>query len=400
MRRATGRPLTNLRAAALALAATMLVALGFSLMGQGMAQAQDQATPPAATPSPATPPALSTEPLDLDARSMPLGGTLADDALWQSYKARFITDQGRVVDTANGNMSHSEGQGYGMLLALAANDRVAFERIWAWTRANLAVRNDALLAWRWEPDKRPAVGDMNNATDGDMLVAWALAEAAEFWADPSYRVAGRRIAVEFARRAILFKTRFGALILPAVAGFAEDARTDAPVINLSYWVFPAFDRLNIFAPEIDWKGVSQSGLDILKLARFGPARLPSEWTSARRVPLEPAEGFANQFGYNAIRIPLYMAWAGIGEREHYEPFVSLWGKSPPAVIDLAGGTQAEALTEAGYKSVAALVQCAVGRTPFPVELRGVIPSENYYPATLRLMALIAVKMRYPSCLRA
>ena len=72
----------------------------------------------------------------LDA-ALPLVGTLHDPEAWRAYKTRFVTESGRIVDTANSGISHSEGQGYGMLLAVAANDRVAFDTIWGWTRANL-----------------------------------------------------------------------------------------------------------------------------------------------------------------------------------------------------------------------------------------------------------------------
>src|SRR5204863_479589 len=98
------------------------------------------------------------------ASAPPLAGTLRNAEAWRAYKARFVSEQGRVVDTANGGISHSEGQGYGMLLAVARRHRETFERIWTWTRANLMVRDDQLIAWRWEPDKRPAVADMNDAS--------------------------------------------------------------------------------------------------------------------------------------------------------------------------------------------------------------------------------------------
>ncbi len=32
-----------------------------------------------------------------------------------SYKARFMMPDGRIIDTANGNVSHTEGQGFAML---------------------------------------------------------------------------------------------------------------------------------------------------------------------------------------------------------------------------------------------------------------------------------------------
>ncbi|MBX9761123.1 MAG: cellulase, partial [Beijerinckiaceae bacterium] len=225
--------------------------------------------------APAQPEAARTG-MKLDGRPLPLGGALNAPQAWQAYKQRFISNTGRVIDTANGQISHSEGQGYGMLLAVAANDRAMFDRLWSWTRANLMVRDDQLIAWRWTPGQRPPITDMNNATDGDILVAWALAEAAELWADVSYRAAGRRIAVEIARKTVMFKTGKGALLLPGVQGFSASERPDGPVINLSYYVFPAFARLSSVAPEVDWNGLIQSGLDYVKDMRFGEAKLPSD----------------------------------------------------------------------------------------------------------------------------
>ena len=34
-------------------------------------------------------------------------------AEWQAFKTRFVSADGRVIDTGNGNITHSEGQGYG-----------------------------------------------------------------------------------------------------------------------------------------------------------------------------------------------------------------------------------------------------------------------------------------------
>src|SRR5487761_2690925 len=69
-----------------------------------------------------------------------IGGVIAGARLWQDWSKRFVRPSGRVVDTGNHGISHSEGQGYGMLLAVAAGDRPAFDRLWAWTRANLQIR--------------------------------------------------------------------------------------------------------------------------------------------------------------------------------------------------------------------------------------------------------------------
>ncbi len=330
----------------------------------------------------------------------PLVGTLHDPEAWRAYKARFVTAAGRVVDTANNGISHSEGQGYGMLLAVAANDRAAFDQIWGWTRANLMVRDDELIAWRWEPNARPAVADTNDASDGDLLVAWALAEAADAWGSLPYRIAGRRIAVEVGRKLLLPHSGFGALLLPGVAGFAAEDRTDGPVVNLSYWVFPAFARLSLVAPDVDWLGLSRNGLELVKQTQLGPARLPTEWTSLHDARPRAADGFPQQFAYNAIRIPLYIAWAGLGQPELYAPFVRVWqnrGGGALPIVDAATGRPTDWLREKGYAAVAVLTSCAANGTPASGDERRIHSDENYYAVTLNLLAVIAGHMRYPSC---
>lgn len=379
---------------------TVVLTAALLVLAPGLAPAQNAAPAQQASPQSAAlaASAVVDERLDLDSRDKALGGMLRSRELWSAYKARFVTDAGRVVDTANGAISHSEGQGYGMLFAVAANDRVAFDRIWGWTRANLMVRDDQLLAWRWEPNARPAVADMNDAADGDILVAWALTEAAEYWGDLSYRIAARRIAVEVGRKLLLLGGKDGPVLLPAVAGFAKEDRPDGPVFNLSYWIFPAFERLPKVAPEVDWSGLAQSGLTLLKSARFSLAALPADWFSGRDGAMAPASGFPHAFSYNAIRIPLYMAMAGVGDRNHYAPFVALWSKGMrPGAVDLVSGAQIHAFDEDGYRWIADLTLCAAQKTPLPSDFLSPRLSENYYPATLQTLAVIAAQMRYGSC---
>ena len=333
--------------------------------------------------------------------ALPLVGTLSDTSSWRAYKARFITDTGRVVDTGNGQISHSEGQGYAMLLAVAANDRDSFERVWAWTRANLLVRGDQLMAWRWEPNARPAVADMNNASDGDLLVAWALTEAAEAWSDVAYRVAARRIAVEASRKLVILRSAYGPLLLPAVSGFSSDDRVDGPVVNLSYWVFPALERLSLAAPEFDWASLMRSGMTLVESARFGTSRLPTEWLSLREAEPKTAQGFAPTFSYNAVRIPLYLAWAGLGKDSDYAPYLALWAQRPAAglpIIDVMDGRSVGTFGERGYAAIADLAACAAKGIRLPASFGKIQTSENYYPVTLHMMAQVAVQMRYPSCL--
>jgi endoglucanase len=391
------------------LCAILVLAAGaFAASARAQTPAPQPSAPQAA---PAAAPAAETAPqpapekkpprLSLDSRPLPLGGALKTPAVWQSYKARFVTDQGRVIDTGNKLISHSEGQGYAMLLAVAANDRPTFDRIWGWTRANLMVRDDQLLAWRWEPNRRPAVSDMNNASDGDILVAWALAEAGEFWDDLSYRLAARRVAVDLGRKVVLFMNTPDAILLPAVSGFHADDRTDGPIVNLSYYVFPALARLKLAAPEMDWDGLTHTGLKILNSTRTTPESLPADWLSYKDGKARPADGFPPNFSYDAVRVPLYLAWAGLGEREQYAPFMALVKRTKGAmgIVDVVKGADVGSFGDSGIGAIGALTACVVEGSKAPQQLFSADVADNYYPATMRILALIAMQMRSSACLR-
>ncbi len=350
--------------------------------------------PHALTPSLGTPAVAAPRP----AAEPELRGALPVPTLWTAYRNRFVTPEGRVVDDLSGNVSHSESQGYGLLLALAADDQDTFRRIWSWTRANLYLRADGLASWRWQPGPAPNVRDPNNATDGDVLVAWALAEAGESWNDPALTLAARRIARAVWTETVI-ETRWGATLLPGVDGFRAGQRKDGPVVNPSYWVFPAFTGLARLTPDLDWPGLSRTGEKILSETKIGTTDLPPEWASLAGDRIAPAEGFPPTFGYNAVRVPLYLAWTAGFRRERLAPFMARWSQPPSPklhVVDLPTGRDLEPFAEPGYRAVAALVACRMEGTRFPDELRGA-DVDHYYPSTLRALALVAVNMRHPTC---
>ena len=317
---------------------------------------------------------------------------------WADYKTRFVAEDGRVVDNANGNVSHSEGQGYGLLLAAIAGDGEAFGRIWSWTKQKLYVRDDGLASWKWD-EARHAIADPNNATDGDILIAWALDRGATRFDRPDYRDAARHIAQAIGH-AVVVQGPSGPLLLPGVVGFTAPSQADGPVINLSYYVFPAFPRLKALAPEVDWDGVNATGLALLQASSFGPLRLPSDWVALGQGGPRPAARFPPLFGYDAIRIPLYLAWAGRVDDERQHRFSSLWSEREnigPFVIEIATGSMRQSLDGNGYRLIAALAACAVKSIPVPREL---IQHRDalYYPETLRLLAYAAMEERNPQCL--
>jgi len=307
---------------------------------------------------------------------------------WRQYKDRFVMSEGRVVDNANGGISHSEGQGYAMLIAERLDDRPTFEAIWQWTQGNLLVRGDGLAAWRWS-SQAPHVADHNNATDGDLLIAWALAEAGDKWHVSEYRQSARQI-VEALAANVVISSRYGPILLPASTGFAAKDQPDAPVVNLSYWIFPAFKHLRAVSDAIDWDALTATGKTLIGLSRFGPRRLPTNWISLAAAQPAPAQSFPAVFGYDAVRIPFYLAWGRPGDRDLLKVFMPL----DLSVIDVKTASPVQKLSDPDYAAIANLVEC-VG-SHYPVQWKP-LHGEFYYPAALYLLALIAAEEVREAC---
>lgn len=325
--------------------------------------------------------------LTLTACKPPGPGPNAED--WRHYREAYISPEGRVIDTGQGGISHSEGQGYGMLLAERYADRETFQELWDWTRTHLAVREDGLLAWRWDPGQG-RVTDTNNASDGDLLVAWALLRAHHRWHEPAYRDEALRLAVSV-RRKLFKRDARGLLLLPGVTGFETPEGT---IVNLSYWIFPAIEDLGRLDPHRGWRELERSGFALLDEARFGEHGLPPDWLLVGEHLGLPS-GFPHRFGYDAVRIPLYLVWSGRGRSGVMARIRGYWRAGwerggPSAWIDLDSGSEGEAalpsfgpvLRLAGLKLDGAAGE---GReTPAGGE-------QAYYFATLRLLADLAAE---------
>ena len=335
----------------------------------------------------------------LTAMLFPFTATAASitEADWNTYKTAFLDPTGRIIDTGNNNISHSEGQGYGMWLAVLADKPADFELIWSFTRTELLVRDDGLAAWKWDPQANPHISDINNATDGDILIAYALALAAKQWAKPDYAEAARKIAQTVIDKSVVVRAG-RTLLLPGTVGFGEKDRPDGPVVNPSYFIFEAFPVLNELVPSPLWGALTRDGLAQISSHTFGPRKLPADWVSVKTKP-RPADGFPQEFGYNSVRIPLYLARAGFADvklLDRLRTAIVIDGGNM-ATFDLRSGNIKDVLSDAGYRIIPALAACIIGRKPIPDDLRH-FTSTLYYPSTLHLLALSFATQAHQECL--
>ena len=300
------------------------------------------------------------------------------DPFWIQYRDRFLSPDGRIVDNGNGGISHSESQSYGMLFALYANDREAFERIENWARTTLGREDVALHSWRYDPNAPQPVSDPNNATDGDIVIAWALALAGDRWQNPAY--SDRSAEIRAAIRECCVTSRYGReLLLPGMQGFVE---RDSVVLNPSYFVWPALDLFARLDGESVWGTVIADSEDITGLARFGSHQLPTDWlTVTGHDDVAPARNKPPRFGYDAIRVPLF---AALGQRLSLVPGVAAYwhsclasGQPIPAWVDVVTGEQANYPVSLGGS---AIVSRVLG-TSAPVLL-----ANDYFAASQQMLA--------------
>jgi len=313
------------------------------------------------------------------------------ESAFQLFKRHFIAPDGRVVDPQNGGISHSEGQGYGLLLALLGGDRETFGRIWRFARDELQ-RADRLFAWKWVPGQ--GVADTNNATDGDLLIATALTIAGTRWQDGAYLAEAEAIARAVGRRLIIDHRGY-TVLLPGE--WAAPSRADPQAtLNLSYHIPFALPVMEALAPRYRWEEMMRDGERMLD----GLVHPPSDWSSLDdRGRLVPARGFPGQFGYDAVRIPLYLLQDGRTNRVVTGHLLATWkddDRGDVFAFDVYTSARVAPFSDPAYRFVYELLHCA--EFGEPVDHRSMaLPMDSYFATSLHLMAIAAMYTHYPRC---
>ncbi|MBE9604604.1 glycosyl hydrolase family 5 [Acetobacteraceae bacterium H6797] len=310
---------------------------------------------------------------------------------WALFRERFITREGRVVDDGNGGVSHTEGQGWAMLMAESFNDRDTFERVWSFTRQAMKRPTDNLHAWRYRPQQPMPVDDLNNATDGDTFIAWSLLRGGQRWENPAYRTAGTAVARDMAR--LLIKPLGDrTVLLPGAFGFEFP---DYVVVNPSYHMPLAIRDLARAAPDARWGAVQTDGLNLQRVARFGRWGLPADWVKVPRAVgrVSPAPGRPQRFSYDAIRVPLYMVWSGLVTEPMVSSPIAFWNdpslRAMPAWTEFVGDSVSPYAATSGIRAVASLAMA--GGDLSRADVGSVSGAHDYYAASLMMLARLAAR---------
>jgi endoglucanase len=309
---------------------------------------------------------------------------------WRAFKSRFLSADGRIVDNANGGVSHSEGQGWGLLFAAAAQDQAGFDLILNWTSRTMRRPTDALHAWRYVPNDTPPVRDLNNAVDGDMFIATALVRAGRSWGRPDHLQAAAAIGRDILRLLLRQAGSF-TVLLPGIEGFES---ADAIIVNPSYYAFPMVAELAKLVPSPKWDKVQEDGRLLLEQGRFGQWSLPPDWLRIGKADsvLSPAPGWPPRFSYDAIRVPLWWIWQKLPVGPAMRSIERFWAASPrgavPAWVDLKTNEVATYVASPGVVAIMRLMRLSSGQAD-EVSPQTIANTASYYDASLILLAHIA-----------
>lgn len=226
------------------------------------------------------------------------------DRAWESYKARFIQEDGRVMDPKAQGITTSEGQSYALARAVWMDDPQTFDRVLRWTLDNLQGGDGgALPAWKWgrSPEGAWGVLDPQPAADADQWTAWALILASRRWERPPLLDQARALLDRIWRDEVEQGPATGGLTVMLPGPWA---RGGSPLrLNPSYFLFPAWRDFASVHPDGPWLRLTDDAYGLLS-----PALLPTDWTTLALDPprLETPEP-EQVFSFDAFRTPWNVA---------------------------------------------------------------------------------------------
>lgn len=236
---------------------------------------------------------------------------------WQFYKGRFLVDGAHVVSNTYGG-TISEGQSYALLKAVWMKDPATFEKVWQWTKINLKRPHDHLLGWRWGDGQfgtSKGLMEVDNATDADQDIAYALLLAGEQWHRPDYTQDALNIINDLWRLNVQALDGHYYLIPGTWEGFKQEYLTLDPSYFAPY-VYRKFAQVDKRHAQ-GWNQLADDIYDTLEACtNLTQPKLPPNWCAIRwrenpqgsRIIFSDRQGDGSRdFSYDAFRVYWRMA---------------------------------------------------------------------------------------------
>ncbi|MFN2377527.1 MAG: glycosyl hydrolase family 8 [Candidatus Binatia bacterium] len=346
---------------------------------------------------------------------------------YDDWKAEYLTETcgaGRYVvltSVGSGNLTVSEGHGYGMMLAalMAGHDPAAqdiFDGMFAYFTEHPTATHDRLMSWKQSNSCNDVDGN-NSATDGDLDIAFALLLADKQWGScGSIDYAAEALAV---LEAVLDGdvdaghafTLLGDWVTAGVPPYDTSTRS-------SDFMTGHFASFEAATAETAWGDLRDSLYGIVSSVQAshsaGVGLVPDFIVAPATSPAPAAPGFLEgprdgMYSYNACRVPWrlatdYVTSGDARAKAALDP-LNAWirtktGNDPSAIGagyeldgDAIAGTDytsmaftapfgVGAMVDAGNQAWLNAVWNKVAATP--------LSAENYYENTLKLLSMIVM----------
>ncbi|WP_437573746.1 glycosyl hydrolase family 8 [Sorangium sp. So ce887] len=372
------------------------------------------------------------QPYDASTLRVSAGQAAADSATstfyWQ-WKSRYVEpgcqpDEYRIrASTGDGAHVVSEGQGYGMLIAvmMAGQDAQAqtiFDGLHRYNRRHPSQNNPDLMAWAQDSSCRDVL-DHDSATDGDLDIAYALLLAHEQW--------GSSGAIDYAAAA----TR----VLNAIA--TSNVNPTTRLVNLGDWAKWPDDPLYYYAtrssdwmlghfrsfighPSTDWSRVLTAHQTLIEAmqSRYASATglLPDFIIDTQKATPRPANAnfleapHDGSYSWNASRVPWRLgidaAISGDARSRNAVSKISSWirGKTGGDPRNIRAGYTLAGRAIESYNDMVFMAPFAVAATADSggqawldslwSQIVSTAPTEDYYGDSLKLLSMLCVSRNW------
>ncbi len=348
-----------------------------------------------------------------------LTGQAYDDWKAKYLKAGCGTDRYYVeTKTEAGNLTVSEGHGYGMVLSaiMAGHDpdaRAHFDGLYRYFRDHPSSSSADLMAWYQDTTCADAQGQ-DSASDGDLDIAFALLLADKQW--------GSCDAINYKAEGLKVIKAISAFTLDATKGYvllgdwaaAGDAKHDST--RSSDFITDHFRSFGAASGSASWAGLTDSTYQLIATMRasYSPGKglLPDFITSPLTAPKPAPANFlesANDgaYDYNACRDPWRIGTdflvSGDARPKTEALALTAWiegatGGDPAKIragykLNGAPSAGSDYLTMAFAAPFGVAAMADGAHKPWLNKLWTTIaaaPSEGYYEDTIQLMSMVVM----------
>ncbi|ADU26447.1 glycosyl hydrolase family 8 [Ethanoligenens harbinense] len=216
---------------------------------------------------------------------------------WKMAYLRAANSQmSRVIDPEMGNVTVSEGIGYGMLFSVAQDDPSVFKCLWKY--AQYYMDDNGLMNWKIDADGN--VIGTGAASDADEDMAYALLLASKKWKNPSYLKNAQTLVKSIQMHEI--DSRY--VLLPG------DKWRVNPPLNPSY-ISPQYYKVFEKFDYTFWDKVYNVNFEILISSADRQTGLFPDWINYDRS----LNSDNSNYGYDAIRVPIRLLYTYQAEKD-------------------------------------------------------------------------------------